>query len=275
MKTPKVSKATNTPQCLNIGNATIYLGDSVQLLQQLGLQVDALVTDPPYSSGGTQDRLCRTDADRLILGACEALGYFDASGASAEAPSSAVRKDLRAISEASKRLLKAIQTADAGARRAIHAEAIEAIGFADKGFTLSQAGDFAVHWFEALRRRGHLELALAIADGAREFERRAYPILSALWDLSSDVASLADDAAARLPKGNTLQPGQVVAQGLARSIVGHMQANLSKKVPASLWVEELVALAGSYRGVTIGKSLTRKALKDNATWLAARCKGAA
>ena len=55
MKTPKTSKATqatHAPQCLKIGNATIYRGDSVQLLQQLGLQVDALVTDPPYSSGG-------------------------------------------------------------------------------------------------------------------------------------------------------------------------------------------------------------------------------
>lgn len=240
-------------------------------------QLNALLDLVPKGrkAASTQDRLCRTDADRLILGVREALGYFDASGASAEAPSSAVRKDLRAISEASKRLLKAIQTADVGARRAIHAEAIEAMGFDGEGSTLSQAGDFAVHWFEALRRRGHLELALAIEDGAREFERRVHPILSALWELTSDVASLADHAADRLPKGSALQPCQVVAQGLARSIVGHMQANLREKLPASQWVEELVALAGSYRSVTIGKLITRKALKDNAAWLAARGKRAA
>lgn len=223
-----------------------------------------------WKAVSTQDRLCRTDADRLILGVREALGYFDASGAGVEAPSSAVRKDLRAVSGAAKRLLKAIQAADVGARRAIHAEAVEAMGFGDEGSTLSQSGDFAVHWFETLRRLGHLELALAIQNGAPEFERRAHPILSALWDLSSDVASLADGAAERLPKGSARQPGQVVAQGLARSIVGHMQSNLHRKLPASQWVEDLVALAGSYRRVTIGKALTRKALKDNATRFAGR-----
>lgn len=223
-----------------------------------------------WKAASTQDRLCRTDADRLLLGVREALGYFDASGASAAAPGSAVREDLRAISGAAKRLLKAIQTADVGARRAIHAEAIDAMGFDGEVSALSQAGDFAVHWFEALRRRGHSELALEISDKYREFERRAHPILSALWDLSRDVASLADQAADRLPTGSTIQSSQVVAQGLARSIVGHMQRNLSKKLPASQWVEELVALAGSYRRVAIGKSLTRKALQDNAAWLATR-----
>ena len=228
-----------------------------------------------WKAASTQDRLCRTDADRLLLGVREALGYFDASGASAEAPGSAVREDLQAISGAAKRLLKAIQTADVGARRAIQAEAIVAMGFDGEVSALSETGDFAVHWFEALRRRGHLELALSIEDGAREFERRAHPILSALWDLSRDVASLADDAAAMLPKGSVRQPGQVVAQGLAGSLVGHMQANVHKKLPVSQWVEEVVALSGSYRGVAIGKSLTRKALKDNAARFAARGRRAA
>ncbi|WP_046985759.1 DNA-methyltransferase [Delftia acidovorans] len=40
-------------ECRQIGNATIYRGDCLQVLAQLGLQVDALITDPPYSSGGT------------------------------------------------------------------------------------------------------------------------------------------------------------------------------------------------------------------------------
>lgn len=70
MKTPKASKATQAPQCLTIGNATIYRGDSVQLLQQLGLQVDALVTDPPYSSGGMVrgDRMQSTAAKYVSSG---------------------------------------------------------------------------------------------------------------------------------------------------------------------------------------------------------------
>lgn len=212
----------------------------------------------------TQDRLRRTDADRLILGVREAIGYFDAAGASIEAPSSAVRKDLRAVSGAAKRLLKAIQAADVEARRAIHAEAVEAMGFDGEDSALSQTGDFAVHWFEALRRRGHLELALAIANEAREFERRAHPILSALWDLSNDVASLADCAAERLPKGSARQPGHALSEGFALCIVGHIQSNLGRDLPGSPWVEELVARVGSLRCVTIGKSLTRRALSNNA-----------
>ena len=70
MKTPKTSKATQATQCLTIGNATIYRGDSVQLLQQLGLQVDALVTDPPYSSGGMVrgDRMQSTAAKYVKSG---------------------------------------------------------------------------------------------------------------------------------------------------------------------------------------------------------------
>jgi site-specific DNA-methyltransferase (adenine-specific) len=35
-----------------IGSATLYLGDSLDVLRQLDCTVDAVVTDPPYSSGG-------------------------------------------------------------------------------------------------------------------------------------------------------------------------------------------------------------------------------
>lgn len=52
MTLSKDTEAQTTPVCRQIGNATIYLGDSMQLMQQLGLRVDALITDPPYSSGG-------------------------------------------------------------------------------------------------------------------------------------------------------------------------------------------------------------------------------
>jgi site-specific DNA-methyltransferase (adenine-specific) len=48
-----LSKSTDLPTLRReIGNATIYRGDCLQLLAQLTEQVDALITDPPYSSGG-------------------------------------------------------------------------------------------------------------------------------------------------------------------------------------------------------------------------------
>lgn len=39
-------------QSRTIGPATLYLGDALQVLQELQEPVDGLVTDPPYSSGG-------------------------------------------------------------------------------------------------------------------------------------------------------------------------------------------------------------------------------
>ena len=36
---------------IRIGDATLYLGDCLEILPTLG-PVDAVVTDPPYSSGG-------------------------------------------------------------------------------------------------------------------------------------------------------------------------------------------------------------------------------
>lgn len=38
--------------CRKIGRATIYHGDAIELLRQIAGPVDALITDPPYSSGG-------------------------------------------------------------------------------------------------------------------------------------------------------------------------------------------------------------------------------
>lgn len=48
-----------------IGKATVYQGESLEILQYLaeqGQQVDAMITDPPYSSGGTfrGDRMQKT-----------------------------------------------------------------------------------------------------------------------------------------------------------------------------------------------------------------------
>lgn len=39
---------------VEIGNATLYLGDCLEILPTLG-KVDAVITDPPYSSGGYQE----------------------------------------------------------------------------------------------------------------------------------------------------------------------------------------------------------------------------
>ena len=46
----------------HIGDATLYLGDCLEILPTLG-KVDAVVTDPPYSSGA------RRDADKQVRGA--------------------------------------------------------------------------------------------------------------------------------------------------------------------------------------------------------------
>lgn len=47
---------------VTIGNATLYLGDCLEIIPMLG-KVDAVLTDPPYSSGA------RTDSERQVRGA--------------------------------------------------------------------------------------------------------------------------------------------------------------------------------------------------------------
>jgi len=51
-----------------IGGATLYHGDSLAILQQLEEPVDALITDPPYSSGGMVrgDRTNQTTATKYV-----------------------------------------------------------------------------------------------------------------------------------------------------------------------------------------------------------------
>ncbi len=60
-----------------IGDATIYRGDALEMLQSLDAQsVDALITDPPYSSGGafrgarvmdTRSKFLQSDSGNLAL----------------------------------------------------------------------------------------------------------------------------------------------------------------------------------------------------------------
>ncbi len=47
---------------VEIGNATLYRGDSLEILQEIE-EFDAVITDPPYSSGA------RRDADKQVRGA--------------------------------------------------------------------------------------------------------------------------------------------------------------------------------------------------------------
>lgn len=224
-----------------------------------------------WKLASTQDRMRRTDSDRLMQGISEALGFFDASTVRATAAAGAVRDDILAIGRAAKSLQKAIQMADSAAHREINLEAAWVmLGDTEKTTELSTAGEFAVSWFYALKRLEHLDLAFEIEAKARDFERRAYPILSALWDLSGDVATIANRAGKAMSTDSDTRPDRVIPRQMASSIVGHVTRNLGRKPPASSWFEELVTLVGSYRGVTIGKALTRKALIDNAAYLAAR-----
>ncbi|MBS0363692.1 MAG: site-specific DNA-methyltransferase [Proteobacteria bacterium] len=52
-----------SPRVEHIGDATLYLGDSLEVLPLIP-SIDALITDPPYSSGGQfrGDRMAKTSA---------------------------------------------------------------------------------------------------------------------------------------------------------------------------------------------------------------------
>lgn len=53
---------------VDIGAATIYHGDCVEVMRDLDVVVDALITDPPYSSGGFTrgDRTNHSTADKYV-----------------------------------------------------------------------------------------------------------------------------------------------------------------------------------------------------------------
>lgn len=220
----------------------------------------------------TRDRVCRTDAQRLLQGLDEALGYFDAAGGRVTAVGNAIEDDLQSIANAAGALMRAIQRADKAARVAIDCEAVYCalpIELETERHRMTQTSKFAVHWFEALRDLGHLEIASAIED-CRAFERRAYSFLSALWDLSADAVALAKGAAGDVAKGVNIRPDRVNAQAMARSMVSHAGRCLGRPLPVSPWVAELIHLVASYRDVTIGKSLALKEIRAYATRLANR-----
>lgn len=217
----------------------------------------------------TRDRVCRTDAQRLLLGLDEALGFFDAEGGGVTAVGNAIKGDLQSIANAAGALMRAIQRADKAARVAMDSEAVYCaapLEWETERHRLTQTGKFAVHWFEALRDLGHPELAFAIED-SRIFERRSHSFLSALWDLSADALALAKGAAGEITKGANIRPDRVNAQAMARSMVSHAGRRLGRPLPVSPWVAELIHLAASFRGVTIGKSLALKEIRAYAARL--------
>lgn len=76
---------------VTIGNATLYHGDCMDVLQHLEEQVDALITDPPYSSGGMVrgDRTNQTTAEKYVQSgnALDAEQNMDFSGDNRDARS--------------------------------------------------------------------------------------------------------------------------------------------------------------------------------------------
>lgn len=64
-----------------IGRATLYRGDCIQVMQQNTLCADALITDPPYSSGGmTRGDRMQTTAAKYVQGGVKADHNVDFSG---------------------------------------------------------------------------------------------------------------------------------------------------------------------------------------------------
>ncbi len=63
-----------------IGDATLYLGDALAVLPQLDIQADALITDPPYSSGGfvRGDRMASTNLKYVNSGTAQNASHNQA-----------------------------------------------------------------------------------------------------------------------------------------------------------------------------------------------------
>jgi site-specific DNA-methyltransferase (adenine-specific) len=72
----------STPECVTIGNATLYHGDCLDVMPILGRQFDALITDPPYSSGGQYrgDRMGSTMRKYVSHEAVDAAHNVEFSG---------------------------------------------------------------------------------------------------------------------------------------------------------------------------------------------------
>ncbi|MBS0496016.1 MAG: hypothetical protein JSS31_19195 [Proteobacteria bacterium] len=184
----------------------------------------------------TRDRVCRTDAQRLIGGVDEAIGLFDAKGGAVTAAGNAVKADVKAIASAAAALMRAIQQADKAARVAINMEAsICIMDDTQSGeYQLTQTGEFSVNWYEALRHMGHQGIASEIEDH-RVFERRSLPLLSALWDLSADAVALAKEANKGIASGANIRPDRINADTLARFIISHAGSSLGRRPPVSTW----------------------------------------
>jgi site-specific DNA-methyltransferase (adenine-specific) len=76
---------------VTIGDATLYLGDALVVLPQLDIQADALITDPPYCSGGT------SSASRVASTTSKYVQSVTATKASHNRPFSGDQRDPRSF----------------------------------------------------------------------------------------------------------------------------------------------------------------------------------
>lgn len=60
----------------SIGNATLYQGEALDVIHALPMQVDALITDPPYSSGGmTRGDRMRAPSAKYVQSGYESVDH--------------------------------------------------------------------------------------------------------------------------------------------------------------------------------------------------------
>ncbi|GAA4000820.1 hypothetical protein GCM10022279_25860 [Comamonas faecalis] len=217
-----------------------------------------------WKSHETRDLRGQTDAYRLILGIAQGLSYCDAAG-KVTAAGNSVAQDMEAIGNAAVALMRAIQRADKAARVSIDCEAVlrtpPLVGPETK--LLSVEGQFSVNWFQALRARGHLEHALAIADSVPQ-DRGTRSFLAALWALADDVSNVVADLQKDVATGTNIRPDRINAQRMAREFTVHAGAELRRPLPISPWVAEVFALAASERNVKVGKALALREIRTYA-----------
>lgn len=231
--------------------------------------------------------LGETDGRRLIRGVDEAIGWFDAMGATT-AIGSALERDLEAIGNAAKELLRAIRSADKAARTTIDFEAVQSVRPRDKGrrAALSRASAIAVHWSAALEDSvPHDVLAAIEAGGYLPSWTCSASFLSALWDMATDATALTKLAASQIEKAPNNRVDRINAAKLARKMVSDAASELGyqpgrhvqmgRPLPVSPWVADLIAEAASFRDVTIGRKVALDAVRDYASRHKDQCRRSA
>lgn len=209
----------------------------------------------------TMDNMRDTDAQRVLRSIDEALGWYTAPCTTSEAVANVIQ-DVRAIGTAAEKLLEAIRRASIAARTTIDEEAIYySVDPADA--RLSVTGKLCVDWHGGLESVGLRNIAEQIhANGSRDFGEHERSLLSRLWDLAEDARRMAEDAGKRQPTPDrNRKVDRLNAQRLAQHCVVRFVENMARKLPPkSDWYFDLVATAGRFRGLVIGKDTVRAAI---------------